>query len=52
MRLRVCVFHTPLYCLLQKRMNIFGFRVYPFIPCGIFVGRMQYAPIRVRVFDR
>jgi len=26
--------------------------VYAIIPCGMFVGRMQYAPTRVHVFDR
>ena len=25
--------------------------VYAIIPCGMFVGRMQYAPITVRAFD-
>ena len=46
------VLHTPLYHTQQKRAIILGFIVYPFIPCGMFVGRMQYAPTRVHVFDR
>ena len=52
MRLRRGVLHTPLYRPQRKRMDIFRFLIYPFIPCGMFVGRMQYAPTRVRVFDR
>ena len=52
MRLRRGVLHTPLDCFQRKRMNVFRFQVYPFIPYGMFVGRMQYAPTRVRVFDR
>ena len=46
------VLHTPLYHTRQKRVIILGFMVYPFIPCGMFVGRMQYAPTRVHVFYR
>ena len=46
------VLHTPLYHTQRKRTDVFRFRVYSFIPCGIFVGRMQYAPTRVHVFDR
>ena len=46
------VLHTPPCRLQRKRMNVFRFQVYLFIPCGIFVGRMQYAPTRVRVFYR
>ena len=46
------VLHTPLYHIRQKRVIIWGFMVYPFIPYGMFVGRMQYAPTRVRVSDR
>ena len=47
-----CVLHTPLYHTQRKRAIIRGFIVYPFIPCGMFVGRMQYAPTTVRAFDR
>ena len=46
------VLHTPLYHTQRKRTIIRRFLIYPFIPCGMFVGRMQYAPTRVRVFDR
>ena len=46
------VLHTPLYHTQRKRAIIRRFLIYPFIPCGMFVGRMQYAPTRVRVFDR
>ena len=46
------VLHTSLYHTQQKRTIILGFMVYPFIPCGMFLGRMQYAPTRVRVSDR
>ena len=46
------VLHTPLYHTQQKQTIIFRFLGYPFIPCGIFVGRMQYAPTRVCVSDR
>ena len=46
------VLHTPLYHTQRKRTIIWGFLIYPFIPCGMFVGRMQYAPTTVRVFDR
>ena len=52
MFLRRGVLHTPLYHTQRKRAIIWGFIVYPFIPCGIFMGRMQYAPTRVHVFDR
>ena len=47
-----CVLHTPLYHTQQKRIIIWGFMRHFFIPCGMFVGRMQYAPTTVRVFDR
>ena len=43
---------TSLYHTQQKQTIIFRFLGYPFIPCGMFVGRMQYAPTRVHVFDR
>ena len=46
------VLHTSLYHTQQKWTIIFRLRVYPFIPCGMFVGRIQYAPTRVHVFDR
>ena len=46
------VLHTPLYHTQRKRAIIRRFLIYPFIPCGMFVGRMQYAPTRVRAFDR
>ena len=46
------VLHMPLYHTQQKRTIIWGFLIYPFIPCGMIVGRMQYAPTRVRAFDR
>ena len=46
------VLHTPLYHLQRKRTIIRRFLIYPFIPCGMFVGRMQYAPTTVRAFDR
>ena len=46
------VLHTPLYHTQRKRTIIWGFMVYAIIPCGMFVGRMQYAPITVRAFDR
>ena len=46
------ILHTPPYHTQQKRTIILGFMGYSFIPCGMFVGRMQYAPTRVRVFDR
>ena len=46
------VLHTPLYHTQRKREIIRRFLIYPFIPYGMFVGRMQYAPTRVRVFDR
>ena len=46
------VLHTPLYHTQRKRTIIRRFIVYPFIPCGMFVGRMQYAPTRVHAFDR
>ena len=43
--------HTPLDHTQQKRTIIWGFMGYAFIPCGMFVGRMQYAPTTVRAFD-
>ena len=46
------VLHTPLYHTQRKRAIIRRFLIYPFIPCGMFVRRMQYAPTRVHVFDR
>ena len=46
------VLHTPLYHLQRKLTIIFGFMVCAFIPYGMFVCRMQYAPTRVRAFDR
>ena len=46
------VLHTTLYHSQQKRTIIWEFMAYPFIPCGMFVGRMQYAPTTVHVFDR
>ena len=46
------VLHTPLYHTQRKRAIIWRFLIYPFIPYGMFVGRMQYAPTRVRVSDR
>ena len=46
------VLHTPLYHTQQKRTIIWEFMDHLFIPCGMFVGRMQYAPTRVRVSDR
>ena len=46
------VLHTPLYHTQRKRAIIRRFLIYPFIPCGMFVGCMQYAPTRVRVSDR
>ena len=46
------VLHTPLYLSRQKRTIIFRFQEHPFISCEMFVGRMQYAPTQVRVFDR
>ena len=46
------VLHTSLDHTQRKRTIIWGFMVYPFIPHGMFVGRMQYAPTRVHVFDR
>ena len=52
MFLRRGVLHTPLDHSQQKRTIIRGFMVYAFIPCGMFVGRMQYAPTRVHAFDR
>ena len=52
MFLRRGVLHTLLYHTQRKRAIIRRFLIYPFIPCGIFVGRMQYAPTRVHVFDR
>ena len=52
MRLRRGVLHTPLDQPRRGRIIIWGFMVYPFIPCGMIVGRMQYAPTRVHVLDR
>ena len=46
------VLHTPLYHTQRKRTIIWGFMVYAIIPCGMFVGRMQYPPTTVRAFDR
>ena len=46
------VLHAPLYHTRRKRAIIRGFMGYTIIPCGMFVGRMQYAPTRVRVFYR
>ena len=46
------VLHTSLYYIQQKRTIIFRFQGHPFIPCGMIVGRMQYAPTRIHVFDR
>ena len=46
------VLHTPLYHTQQKRTIIWRFLIYPFIPYGMFVGRMQYAPTRIHIFDR
>ena len=46
------VLHTPLDHTQRKRAIIRRFLIYPFIPCGMFVGRMQYASTRVRVSDR
>ena len=52
MFLRRGVLHTPLDHTQQKRIIIWGFMRHFFIPCGMFVGRMQYAPSTVRAFDR
>ena len=46
------VLHTPLYHTQQKWTIIWRFLIYPFIPCGMFVGRMLLRPTRVRVSDR
>ena len=46
------VLHTPLYHTQRKRTIIWGFMGYTIIPCGMIVGRMQYAPTRVHAFDR
>ena len=46
------VLNTPLYHTQQKRTIIWGFLIYPFIPCGMIVGRIQYASTRVHTFDR
>ena len=46
------VLHTLLYHTQQKRAIIWGFMGYASIPCGMFVGRIQYAPTRVHVSDR
>ena len=50
--LRSGVLHTPIYHTQRKRAIIRRFLIYPFIPCGMFVGRMQYATTTVRAFDR
>ena len=50
--LRSGVLHTPIYHTQQKRTIIRRFLIYPFIPCGMFVCRMQYAPTRVHAFNR
>ena len=47
-----CVLHTPLYHTQQKQVIIWEFMVSVFIPYGMVVGRMQYAPTTVRVSDR
>ena len=52
MFLRRGVLHTPLDHTQQKRTIIWGFMVYAIIPCGMIVGRMQYAHTTVRAFDR
>ena len=44
--------HTPFYHTQRKWTIIWGFMGYTFIPCGMFVGRMQYVPTRVHVLDR
>ena len=46
------VLHTPLYRPRRGRRIIWGFMVYPSIPCEMIVGRMQYASTRVHVLDR
>ena len=46
------VLHTPLDHTQQKRTIIWEFMGYTIIPCGMIMGRMQYAPTRVHVFDR
>ena len=46
------VLHTLLDHSQQKRTIIWGLMGYTIIPCGMFVGRMQYAPTRVHAFDR
>ena len=46
------VLHTPLYHTQRKRAIIWRFLIYPFIPCGMFVGRMLLRPTRVRISDR
>ena len=46
------VLHTPLYHTQRKRAIIRRFLIYPFIPCGMFVGRMLLRPTRVRISDR
>ena len=47
-----CVLHTSPYRPRRGRRIIWEFMVLVFIPCGMFVGRMQYAPTTVHVFDR
>ena len=46
------VLHTPPYHTQQKWTIIWGFMGYTFIPYGMVVGRMQYAPTWVRISDR
>ena len=50
--LRRGVLHTPLDHAQRKRAIIRGFMGYTIIPCGMIMGRMQYAPTRVHVFYR
>ena len=50
--------HVGAYCIRtpyrprRGRIIIWGSMGYTFIPCGMFVGRMQYAPTWVHVFYR
>ena len=46
------VLHTPPCRFQRKRMTVFRFQVYTFIPYGMVVGRKHYAPTQVRVLDR
>ena len=46
------VLHMPLYRPCRGRRIIWGVMGYTFIPYGMIVGRMQYAPTRVHVLDR